>query len=197
MRLFGFGRGTGIDIYDEETGIIPSPEWKKEVFDDEWRVGDTYHTAIGQYGFQVTPIQAVRAIAAIANGGVLRTPHVLREEDSERLLAEKDTRIKIPDEYFQVIREGLRKSVLEGTASALYLPHVSVAAKTGTAEIGTLKKFVNSWVIGFFPYENPRYAFATVMEQGSPQNLIGAPYVMRQMLEWMAVNTPEYIYTDE
>ncbi len=193
MRLFGFGREVGIDLYGQEAGVIPSPAWKKEVFNDEWRIGDTYNTAIGQYGFQVTPLQAVRAVAAIANGGLLLTPHLVRENESEERGVEKDSYVKINDDYFNVVREGMRESVRLGTASALNISAVPVAAKTGTAEVGTLKRYVNSWVIGFFPYENPRFAFAVVMERGDVKNLIGAPAVMRQMLLWMAQETPEYV----
>ena len=58
--------------------------------------------------------------------------------------------------------------------------------------MGVSKKRVNSWITGFFPYENPKYAFTVVMEEGPRANLIGALYVMRQLLEWMAVETPEY-----
>ena len=77
VKAFGIGKETGINLY-ESKGIIPSPEWKKENFDGEvWRLGDTYNTAIGQYGFQVTPIQMVRAIGAIANNGWIVTPTVL------------------------------------------------------------------------------------------------------------------------
>lgn len=191
MRLFGFGKKTGIDLFGEMEGTIPSPAWKKEVFADEWRIGDTYNTAIGQYGFQVTPIQAVRAIGAIANDGILRTPHVLLRKESKS--GEQDRRIRIPSEYFEEVKKGLREAVLSGTAQALYLPHVSIAAKTGTAEIGISKDRVNSWVIGFFPYENPRYAFAVVLEGGRRENLIGAPFVMREMFQWMAAETPEYL----
>lgn len=197
MRLFGFGDVAGIDLFGEESGIIPTPDWKADVFNDEWRIGDTYNTAIGQYGFQVTPLQAARAVAAIANGGMLLTPHVVLEKEGIRISKGKNITIKIPQEYFAVVREGLRDSVLFGTASALNISGVSVAAKTGTAEVGTQKKFVHSWVVGFFPYEKPRYAFATVMERGNSHNLIGAPYVMREMLEWMARETPEYLKENE
>jgi cell division protein FtsI/penicillin-binding protein 2 len=69
---------------------------------------------------------------------------------------------------------------------------VSVAAKTGTAQLGTRKELVNSWSVGFFPYENPKYAFAFVMEKGPQSNIIGASYVVRQLLDWMNQNTPEY-----
>ncbi|MCX6747889.1 MAG: penicillin-binding transpeptidase domain-containing protein, partial [Candidatus Nomurabacteria bacterium] len=66
-KLFGIGSKTGVDIPDEKGGNIPNPEWKLKNFKgDPWRLGDTYHTAIGQYGFQVTPLEMVRATAALA-----------------------------------------------------------------------------------------------------------------------------------
>lgn len=188
-RMFGLGAITGVDLLGEEEGLIPNPEWKAETFNGEaWRVGDTYNTAIGQYGFQVTPIQMVRAVAAIANGGSLVTPHLRTSEELPEIIT-----IPLPAENFQVVREGMRKVVKGGTGSALNIPSVAVAAKTGTAELGVSKKFVNSWTTGFFPYENPQYAFAVVMERGSRENLVGASAVMRNLLDWMSVNTPEYI----
>jgi len=84
-------------------------------------------------------------------------------------------------------------AVQTGTARALDVYGVRVAAKTGTAEIGTIKKYVNSLVIGFFPYEHPRFAFVVVMEKGPRGNLVGAPLVMRELLEWLVLNRPEYI----
>lgn len=76
-KKFGFASTTGIDLPGEEFGVIPSPEWKKKVFDEEWLLGNTYHSSIGQYGFQLTPLELVRAVSAIANGGYLVTPHIL------------------------------------------------------------------------------------------------------------------------
>ena len=188
MRSFGFGEETGIDLLQEEKGLIPSPEWKKEVFNEEdWRIGDTYNTSIGQYGFQVTPIQMARAIGAVANRGILLRPKVILGGKVE------SQSLDIASEYFDIVKEGMRLAVTEGTAQGLSIPQVKIAAKTGTAELGIAKQFVNSWVVGFFPYENPRYVFTVVMEKGPVKNLIGGTFVMRQLLEWMAVNTPEYL----
>lgn len=189
-RLFGFGSKAGIDIGEEAIGTIPNPIWKQETFDDDWRIGDTYNTSIGQYGFQVTPIQAVRAVSSIANGGTLLTPTVVLSSDigeGRDVLPVNNT------EWFQIAREGMRQGVLEGSASGLNIPQVKVAAKTGTAELGSAKQFVNSWVTGFFPYDNPRFAFAIIMEKGPRTNTIGATFVMRQLLEWMSIYTPEYL----
>ena len=62
----------------------------------------------------------------------------------------------------------------------------------GTAQLGVAKNKVNSWVIGFFPYENPKYSFAIMMEAGPNTNDVGASSIMRQLLDWMSINTPEY-----
>jgi penicillin-binding protein 2 len=190
-QLFGFGSTTGIDLPGEKQGTIPSPAWKAVNFksDPTWRIGDTYHTAIGQYGFQVTPMEMVRAVAAIANQGKLLTPHlVLNDTQKEN----EFTTLNFSQADFSVVQEGMRDAVATGTASALNVPYVEVAAKTGTAQLGVSKNKVNSWVVGFFPYQNPKYAFAIMMEAGPNTNEVGASSVMRQLLDWMSVNTPEY-----
>ncbi|KKT36565.1 MAG: penicillin-binding protein [Candidatus Nomurabacteria bacterium GW2011_GWB1_44_12] len=87
----------------------------------------------------------------------------------------------------------MRLAVTEGTVSGLVVWYVDVAGKTGTAEIDAGKKYINSWVVGFFPYDKPKYAFTVVMERGPHDNTIGGVYVMRQMFDWMNENTPEYL----
>ncbi|MEX0933808.1 MAG: penicillin-binding transpeptidase domain-containing protein [Candidatus Paceibacterota bacterium] len=193
FKLLGFGTETGVDLSGEEKGVIPTPSWKKQVFGDEWRVGDTYNTAIGQYGFQITPLQAVRAISAIANDGALFLPRVVKMIDNKEVRSLKKNIQYIDKEHYAVVREGMRLAVTSGTAAGLSLPFVDVAAKTGTAEVGISKKSVNSWVIGFFPYEEPRYAFSVVMEKGPRNNLIGGLFIMRELFLWMRTETPEYL----
>ena len=190
MRAFGFGTSTDISLSGEVLGTIPGPSWKQKHFEDgTWRVGDTYNTAIGQYGLQVTPIQAVRATAALARNGQLIRP-LIREQDSDR--ARVDRVMEGAPEHFAVVREGMRRAVRteKGTASGLDVPYTDVAAKTGTAEIG--KASVNSWVIGFFPFDDPRYAFTVVMERGPRKNELGGVWVMRRFLDWMKQEVPQY-----
>lgn len=188
-ELFGLGRKTGVDMSGELSGTIPSVEWKEKNFPgDVWRVGDTYNTAIGQYGFQVTPIQMVRAVSVIANGGTLVTPTILKT-DSPRGPTDK---IEIPIEHLTVVREGMRQVVTEGTGAIMNYSGVSVAAKTGTAQVGISKRYMNSWSMGFFPYENPKYAFIVLMEKGPKTNTIGASHAMRDVFDYIKLYAPEY-----
>lgn len=189
MKSFGFGKEVNGDVTSVLTGTIPNPKWKEENFDgDIWRLGDTYFTSIGQYGFQVTPIQMVRGIAMIANEGKILEPHLLK--DAEPVVDMEVT--NIDHKTYQIVKEGMRLAVEEGTAKGLNLSDVKIAAKTGTAELGITKANVNSWTVGFFPYENPKYAFAVVMEKGDRHNLIGGVAVTRRLFDWILWNKPEY-----
>jgi cell division protein FtsI/penicillin-binding protein 2 len=82
--------------------------------------------------------------------------------------------------------------VTEGTATALAVPGIKVAGKTGTAEVGARKEFINSLVVGFFPYENPKYAFAVAMERAKAGTGVGAPAVMGDVLRYIVQERPEY-----
>ena len=189
FRLFGLAEKTRVELLGEVEGVIPSPEWKKQKFNgDLWRLGDTYITAIGQYGTQITPLNAARFTAAIANGGNVLTPSLLlggNPEPIERI-------VEFDEEDWKIVREGMREGVTYGTSVSLNVPYVKVAAKTGTAEVGSAKRYVHSWSVGFFPFENPKYAWAIVMEKGPSSTSSGATSVIRTLLDWMAVNTREY-----
>jgi len=195
LENFGFTKKTGFDNQKEATGVIPDPAWKEKTFNGEiWRLGDTYNTAIGQYGTQITPIQAVVAVAVLASDGKLVTPSILFTGTST--IAES-TKMKGELKNFEVVKEGMRQGVeAGGTAAGLNTSAVHVAGKTGTAEIGARKQSVNSWVIGFWPYEKPKYAFVVVMEKGPATNLVGGTFVMRTLLDWMAIYTPEYLKSE-
>lgn len=189
-NTFGFGEETGIALPNEAVGLVPDPAWKEEVFDEPWRIGNTYYTAIGQYAMQVTPLQVVRAIAALANGGRLITPSLEKGGNvgGRSVQLSSDTR--------DIVLSGMRQAVEEGTAQGLNVAYVDVAGKTGTAELGAQKQFVNAWVTGFFPYENPKYAFVVVMERGPAKNTIGGVSVMRSFLDRVHREIPEYFSTE-
>ena len=188
-RLFGFGSPTGIVGFTEKSGTVPSPAWKKLNFpeDPEWRLGNTYHTVIGQYGFQVTPLQALRAVSAIANGGHLVTPTIEMGK-----IGPKET-LPVSQENLRIVKEGMRQGALTGTAKSLNVSYMQFGGKTGTAEQGVAKDRVNSWVMGFYPYESPKYAFVILLERGPRGNLFGSSGVARIVFDWMYTNNSPYL----
>lgn len=188
-RRFGLGEVTGIPLAQEQAGVVPDPAWKQEVFNDDWRLGDTYFTAIGQFGFLSTPIQMLRAYSALANGGKLINPHVIKGEIGES----RD--IALDKNVLNIVHEGMRKTVNfdGGTARALDRKDVAIAAKSGTAEIGVGNAYVNSWAAGFWPYEEPEYAFILMMDKAPRSNALGATRIMGDVVEWMSVHRPEYL----
>lgn len=191
-RMFGFGEPIEDLALRGPEGTVPSPEWKEEHFPgDPWRLGDTYFTSIGQYGFQVSPAQALRAVSAVATGGTLVEP-TLALADPEAP-APEFKKVDVDPENLKVVREGMRLGVEEGTTRALNVPGVTIAAKSGTAEVGTVKAKVNSWAMGFWPYEDPKYVFITMLETGDRTNLFGAPPGTRPFFEWLVRNAPEYL----
>jgi len=190
VRLFGIGSKTNIALSGEVSGVVPNPDWKAKFFKgDIWRLGDTYNTAIGQYGFQVTPIQMLRSIASLANGGNLVTPYIIFDQNNQE---PESLEIDFNDEDIKIIHEGMRQVVTNGTGGLMNVSYIDVAAKTGTAQTGYKNSFVNSWVIGFFPYEKPKYAFVVLMERGPKKGDLSASFAMRQILDWMRYERPEY-----
>ena len=189
LKLFGFGSDAGLAGYSEVGGTIPTPEWKAANFPDDpmWRVGNTYHTAIGQYGTLVTPLQAARMVAAIANGGILLTPSLVASSSP------KAQQLAIDAHALQVAREGMRLGVTDGIATAVNLPFVHVAAKTGTAQVGARNENQNAWMVGFWPYENPHYAYAVVLEKMPAGTQIGGSVVMSDFFNYLFINAPQYL----
>ncbi len=192
-RLFGMEEKTGIDLKGEVEGIIPTPQWKERVFgeDDPWRIGNTYHTSIGQFGFQMTPLQAVRFTAAIANGGKLLKPQLLSSSTPQY------REIDIPEAYFQVAREGMRMAVIsdrpDATVKSLNIPGIKISAKTGTAQLGHNNEYMNSWSVGYWPAENPKYAYAVVLEKAPAGTNSGAAPGLQPFFYWLIAHRPEYV----
>lgn len=186
LKKFGFGEKTNIQGFQERRGNVPNRDWKKNVFKEPWLLGDTYYTAIGQYGFLTTLIQAVVATAALANNGKLITPQVvLNSLENESIKYKKIE--GIDEKHFVTIKKAMRETVLSGTTQSLNFNFLKVAAKSGTAQTTNRKKN-HSWVIGFWPYENPQYAFVILAEKGPADNEMGVSLVASQLLKWMYEN---------
>lgn len=192
IGLFEIGQKTGIDLDGEISGNVPSPIWKAKTFpkDATWRLGDTYNSAIGQFGFQVTVVQMLRAVAALATNGSLVTPYVIAEPASPHPAARQIE--GIDPKWYGVLHTAMRDTVTNGTAVAINVPYVHAAAKTGTAQVGPNNSLENSWSTGFWPAEDPKYAYVVVMDQAKSTNETGATFAVRQMFDWIQANEPDY-----
>jgi penicillin-binding protein 2 len=176
---FGLSQKTGIDLIGEQEGIMASREVKQNIEGEPWYLGDTCNTAIGQSLTKVSPIQMVSWISAIANGGTVYKPHlaisVIDENGEESLVFEPEIshELSIDEANLKIVREGMYRVVNGSWGSAWPLRGFksNPAAKTGSAEAlrkvnGVFEYQGHSWVTGFYPYENPRYAFVVYMEFG-------------------------------
>lgn len=191
-QAFRLDDKTGIDIAGEKSGVVPTPKWKEDTFGEPWRLGDTYNSSIGQYGFTVTPIGIARVLSGIVNDGKLVQPRVLKLQPNDPNSLEQVS-LSISSQWYNLVKSGMRMAVTQGTASNLNMPYVGVAAKTGTAEIGTTKSKVHTWITGFFPYENPKYIFVMIAEKGRRGDSPNPSLVMNRLFDWMRVHRPEYL----
>lgn len=173
-ETFGFGSVTGADITGEAKGLIPDPAWKLETIGEQWYIGDTYNTSIGQGYFLATPLQIARATAVFANGGYLVTPHL-----AQSLTVESEPIID-PD-IASIIRDAMRQTVTKGSATSLQAATVPVAGKTGTAQWSSQYND-HSWFTGFAPYDDPEIVVTVLVEQGGETGL--AIPVARDVFNW-------------
>jgi penicillin-binding protein 2 len=188
LELFGFGNDTQVDLANEASGFVPSPEWKKEAKGENWWDGDTYHLSIGQGDLTVTPLQVAAAYAAIANGGTLYQPEIVKEISSGSSKVIQKIEPKIIREDFidpknlEIVREGMRQGVLSGTGQVLQSLPVTAASKTGTAQTSK-DGFYEIWASVFAPYDNPQIVLVILTEDVEGLH-VPSLMVARDVLQW-------------
>jgi len=168
---FGFGSLTGIDLPQEAQGFIPSRLWKRISLFENWYDGDTVNFSIGQGYVLTTPLQLTRMMAIVANGGNMVVPRLTKAIAGVDVPLKEPKKMKIPKEDLDLIRKALRGPVLQetGTAHTLDVQGLDICAKTGTAQVHG--KESHAWVAGFFPENDPKYAFCILLESsGSSHN---------------------------
>ncbi len=196
-RILGYGSQTGLDLPNEESGIIPDRDWKKEWFKNDkansvWFPGDTVNMAIGQGDVLVTPLQVAYSYMAIADRGIQHIPHVLKDigEDSlEQKLGypvEEVKNLNLNQDYLSFIEAGLYRVVKQGTAASAFsgfpLDEFPVAGKTGTAEFAGRQDY--AWFSCYAPINNPKYVIAIVLEEAGGGGKNVAP-IARRILEYL------------
>ncbi|MCM8783745.1 MAG: penicillin-binding protein 2 [Candidatus Omnitrophica bacterium] len=163
--LFELGKKTGIEI-EEKNGFIPTPKWKQTKFKERWFEGDTANISIGQGYILVTPLQILRLVAAIANGGFLIKPHLVKSIEGIPIQDTTKEYTGINPRILKIIREGMFKVVNEpnGTGSRANVEKLEIAAKTATVQ--TTRGNSHALITGFLPYSNPKLCFIIFLEHG-------------------------------
>jgi penicillin-binding protein 2 len=176
-RAFGLGSPTGIDLPGESPGLVPDPAWKEKTLHEPWVTGDTYNMGIGQGYVATTPLQMALVTAAIANGGDVLAPRVVKDVvDAEGNVVVPFQRtvkrhLPVDPSNLSVFREGMRQAVSWGTAKNASVSGIQVAGKTGTAEFGeplaNNQHETHAWFSGFAPFQDPQVAIVVFLEKGN------------------------------
>lgn len=211
---FGLGPRTGIEEVREVEGTVSGPTLKRQLFeqgradDPNWYIGNTFHASIGQGFHAYTPLQIVRYISAIANGGHLYKPYLVRKvvsHDGEVVLENEpvlQSKINVSEYALNVTRQGMRATMLPGGGGAFngtgFGPFrnfpITVAGKTGTAQWG--RGIAHGWFVAYAPYDNPQIAVAVWMKEGESGNAGAAPVARAIFDEYFQLNAAEAVEWD-
>ncbi len=199
-RKLGIGRETGIDLPGEREGLLPTPDWRNQLYREDlterpWSTGDNVNLSVGQGDLQADPLQMAVAYATIANGGTVPRPHIgMRVEDAAgRVLREIEPpparHVRIEPEWRQTILAGLHDAAQSGGGTSYEVfggfP-VPVAGKTGTAERPPYAD--QSWYVVLAPYPDPEIVVAVTFEEGGFGAETAAPAALQILSQYFDKN---------
>jgi penicillin-binding protein 2 len=207
-KMCGLGQKTEIELDSETSGLIPDNEWKLKRFGVAWQPGETISTSIGQSYVSVTPIQVARLISIIFNGGKVYQPKLVKWIGSEKDKSHSEPvllkELKVDKKNLELIKSGLTAAVNEpgGTGSSARLKAVTVAGKTGTAQVVTREKEKelksksespdsykdHAWFVGIAPVENPKIAVAVIIEHGGHGGSAAAPFARDLIKQYLGID---------
>jgi penicillin-binding protein 2 len=196
----GLGSRPGIDLPGAEGGYIPSRAFARERWGRDWIAIDTAYASIGQGAVGVTPLQAALFAAAIGNGGKVFRPYLVQSICSPDGRALQNTapvvehRLPVSPEHLALVQQGMTEAVSgeHGTAWRAGNPAISLAGKTGTAEVGLGgEEYKDTWIICFGPVEEPRYALACLVEHGASGGRTAAPLAGQFFRRWLQAGGDE------
>ncbi len=209
-RQFGLGSKTGIALSSERSGLVPSKKWKRKNRGEPWYPGETISIAIGQGFLSVTPIQMAKMVSIVATDGQVVQPRLLKGIRLRRTGNLKEEpppltqQLAIGPETFSKIKEGLTAVVTKGTAKRAQSDIVSIAGKTGTAQVVALKDDNDksevakkhrdhAWFVAFAPIEKPQIAVAVIVEHMGHGGSAAAPLAKTIIEAYMNSEKPENI----
>lgn len=188
-HIFGFGERTGIDLEGESKGLVASKKVKRKIWDEGWRLGDTFNAAIGQ-GFNLTtPIQLSVMLSIVANGGTKYQPYLVDSIiNSDGSLFEKPKRaegkhIDVSQQTIDYIRMGMSATTQEGGTASYFagLPK-PIAGKTGTAENSHGRD--HGLFVAYGPVDDPELVVVCIVEQGGFGSVAAGPIVYKAFEEF-------------
>lgn len=194
-RRFGLGAASGIDLEGERSGLVPDEAWSRRVRNHPWYPGETISVAIGQGALLATPLQVAVAIAAVANGGRLVTPHLLEGG------GKPPRPIDVSPAALAPVRSGLWRVVnAGGTAAAVRLPGIEIAGKTGTSQVVSHEAWQDTsnlpweqrnhaWFASYAPAAAPELVIVVFVEHGGQGSRVAAPIAKDLHALWFRVDT--------
>lgn len=196
-RMFGVGSKTGIDLPYEAEGLVPSREYKKKVYKDDWYLSETFDAAIGQGFDLVTPLQAAAIMGAIAANGDRYQPHLVQRivgpdgSTVETIKPKRIGRLDVRPEVIALVQQGLRDVTKYGTAAAAFGAKypIDIAGKTGTAENSHGRD--HGWFVAYGPFNSPTIVVAVIVEQGGFGSLSAVPIGKKILDAAFGLDTPE------
>lgn len=191
--MLGLGGLTGIDLPNENRGLVPTKGWKQKALKQKWFPGETISVAIGGGMINITPIQALQMISTVALRGRKPKLHLLKsvKENGETVMDFRPQfeTVPIAREHFELVIDGLSRVVNQegGTARSARIPNLEICGKTGTQQVisrenPNYKTLVkqdrfkpHSWFVSFAPRVNPEIAMVVFVENGGDAGIIAAP----------------------
>lgn len=207
-RMFGLGQKTHIDLNAEEEGIIPDTEWKLKRDGIPWQQGETVVSAIGQSYVTVTPVQMARLISAVFNGGKLYQPRVVKRVGNDasnvyEFTPHLQSKVQISSENMERVKQALIDVVNDpkGTGRTAKIKGVTVAGKTGTAEVANQEKIkalnldgdvptklqTHAWFVAVAPAEDPKIAISVLVEHGGGGSSTAAPIARELIKQYLKI----------
>jgi penicillin-binding protein 2 len=196
---FGLGKETGFKLVNERRGLVPNAKWKHENKQQPWYLGETLNASIGQGYVAATPVQMAVMISAIANGGSLYKPTLIK--DADPVLSGK---VKASPETIEIIKRALCGVVNEpdGTGWAAKSELTDICGKTGTAQVVAMRgraKYQleafrdHAWFVAFAPAEKPEVALSVFVEHGGHGGGAAAPIAKRAIEAYLKNSTPNQV----
>ncbi len=195
MRQYNLGEKSGIDLPEERAGLVPTPKYKEDTFQEPWYIGDTYHMGIGQGFVLTTPLQVANYTAAVAMNGIAYKPHLVRATENADNPADQQVKqpeqlinLKVEPQVLKTVQEGMREAVQssKGTAKQLKDLPIDICGKTGSAEFAN-ETAAHAWFTAYAPCNDPQIVVTVMIEGGGEGADVAVPAARTILAQYFKV----------